>query len=135
MKIFVRSLLCVSLSIPAFTSCYDDSALWDKVNDMEARLNELEVEMTSQVEAMQALLSNGATLTSCKKNSDGSYTVTLSNGTKFKVLPEGTDFSRCDPYGIHSKASRALRNLRVLIPEPGSTKCTARFFRERFEKP
>ncbi|MBQ3608012.1 MAG: hypothetical protein II991_06940 [Bacteroidales bacterium] len=93
MKIFVRSLLCVSLSIPAFTSCYDDSALWDKVNDMEARLNELEVEMTSQVEAMQALLSNGATLTSCKKNSDGSYTVTLSNGTKFKVLPEGTDFS------------------------------------------
>ena len=93
MKIFVRSLLCVSLSIPAFTSCYDDSALWDKVNDMEARLNELEVEMTSQVEAMQALLSNGATLTSCKKNSDGSYTVTLSDGTKFKVLPEGTDFS------------------------------------------
>ena len=93
MKIFVRSLLCVSLAIPAFTSCYDDSALWDKVNDMEARLNELEVEMTSQVEAMQALLSNGATLTSCKKNSDGSYTVTLSDGTKFKVLPEGTDFS------------------------------------------
>ena len=93
MKIFVRSLLCLSLAIPAFTSCYDDSALWDKVNDMEARLNELEVEMTSQVEAMQALLSNGATLTSCKKNSDGSYTVTLSDGTKFKVLPEGTDFS------------------------------------------
>lgn len=93
MKIFVRSLLCLSLAIPAFTSCYDDSALWDKVNDMETRLNELEVEMTSQVEAMQALLSNGATLTSCKKNSDGSYTVTLSDGTKFKVLPEGTDFS------------------------------------------
>ena len=93
MKIFVRSLLCLSLAIPAFTSCYDDSALWDKVTDMEARLNELEVEMTSQVEAMQALLSNGATLTSCKKNSDGSYTVTLSDGTKFKVLPEGTDFS------------------------------------------
>lgn len=93
MKIFVRSLLCISLAVPAFTSCYDDSALWDKVNDMEARLNELEVEMTSQTEAMQALLSNGATLTSCKKNSDGSYTVTLSDGTKFKVLPEGTDFS------------------------------------------
>jgi len=93
MKIFVRSLLCLSLTIPAFTSCYDDSALWDKVNDMEARLNELEVEMTSQVEAMQALLSNGATLTSCKKNSDGSYTVTPSDGTKFKVLPEGTNFS------------------------------------------
>lgn len=93
MKIFVRSLLCISLAVPAFTSCYDDSALWDKVNDMEMRLNELEVEMTSQTEAMQALLSNGATLTSCKKNSDGSYTVTLSDGTKFKVLPEGTDFS------------------------------------------
>ncbi len=93
MKIFIKYFLTLSLGIAAVTSCYDDSALWDKVNDMEARLNELEVEMTSQVEAMQALLSNGATLTSCKKNSDGSYTVTLSDGTKFKVLPEGTDFS------------------------------------------
>lgn len=100
MKIFVRSLLCISLAIPAFTSCYDDSALWDKVNDMEARLNELEVEMTSQAEAMSALLSNGATLTSCKKNSDGSYTVTLSNGTKFNVLPEGTDFSSLITYKV-----------------------------------
>lgn len=100
MKIFVRSILCLSLAATALTSCYDDSALWDKVNDMEARLTELEVEMTSQVEAMSALLSNGATLTSCKKNADGSYTVTLSNGTKFNVLPEGTDFSSLITYKV-----------------------------------
>ena len=93
MKIFLKSVLCIFLAVPALTSCYDDTALWDKVKDMENRLNELEVELTSQTEALNALLTNGATLTSCKKNSDGSYTITLSNGTKFNVLPEGTDFS------------------------------------------
>lgn len=100
MRFFLRSFLCLSLAAGAAVSCYDDSALWDKVTDMENRLNELEVEMQSQVEAMNALLSNGATLTSCKKNSDGSYTVTLSNGTKFNVLPEGTDFSTFITYKV-----------------------------------
>lgn len=65
---------------------------------MENRLFELEVELQNQVEAMNALLSNGATLASCKKNSDGSYTITLSDGTKFNVLPEGTDFSTLVTY-------------------------------------
>ena len=99
-KHFLRSLLCLSLAVPAFTSCYDDSELWGKVDELEIRVSELEEEMTSQVEAMNALLTNGATLTACKKNSDGSYTITLSNGTKFKVLPEGTDFSTLVSYTV-----------------------------------
>lgn len=100
MKHFLRSLLCISLAVPAFTSCYDDSEIWGKVEELENRVEVLEAEMTSQVEAMNALLTNGATLTSCKKNSDGSYTITLSNGTKFKVLPEGTDFSTLVSYTL-----------------------------------
>lgn len=99
-KHFLRSLLCLALVVPAFTSCYDDSEIWDKVGELENRIYELEVEMTSQVEAMNALLTNGATLTACKKNSDGSYTITLSNGTKFTVLPEGTDFSTLVSYQV-----------------------------------
>ena len=99
-KHILRSLLCLSLAVPAFTSCYDDSEIWGKVEELENRVDVLEAEMTSQVEAMNALLTNGATLTACKKNSDGSYTITLSNGTKFKVLPEGTDFSTLVSYTL-----------------------------------
>lgn len=100
MKNFLKSVLCLVLACPMVMSCYDDEALWDKVNDMENRLNELEAELTSQVEALNALLSDGSTISSCKKNADGSYTVTLSNGTKFNVLPEGTDFSSLVTYKV-----------------------------------
>lgn len=96
MKIVLRSFLCLSLAVTTLTSCLDE--VWDKLDEIEQRLDELEVELTNQAEALNALLSNGATLTSCVKNADGSYTVTLSNGTKFKVLPAGTDFSSLVTY-------------------------------------
>ena len=96
MKIVLRSLLCLSLAVTTLTSCLNE--VWDKLDEIEQRLDELEVELTNQAEALNALLTNGATLTSCVKNADGSYTVTLSNGTKFKVLPEGTDFSSLVTY-------------------------------------
>ena len=98
MKLFLRPVFAFALAASALSSCYDDSALWDKVTEMDDRLTVLENELTSQAEALGALLSNGATLTSCVKNSDGSYTVTLSDGTKFNVLPNGTDFSKLVTY-------------------------------------
>lgn len=98
MKLFLRPVLALALASAALSSCYDDSALWDKVTEMDDRLTVLENELTSQAEALGALLSNGATITSCTKNADGSYTVTLSDGTKFNVLPNGTDFSKLVTY-------------------------------------
>ena len=98
MKLFLRPVLTLALASAVLSSCYDDSALWDKVTEMDDRLTVLENELTSQAEALGALLSNGATLTSCVKNADGSYTVTLSDGTKFNVLPNGTDFSKLVTY-------------------------------------
>lgn len=99
-KSLMTGLLCVAFSAPMLTSCYDDSEVWDKLTSIEDRLNQLEVDLTEQAEAMSALLSDGSTITSCKKNNDGSYTVTLSNGTKFKVLPEGTAFSSLVTYTV-----------------------------------
>ena len=98
MKLFLRPVSAMVLASAALSSCYDDSALWDKVTEMDDRLTVLENELTSQAEALSALLSNGATLTSCVKNADGSYTVTLSDGTKFNVLPNGADFSKLVTY-------------------------------------
>ncbi len=84
--------------IPMFSSCYNDSAIWEKFDEIEVRLDSLENQLSSQVEAMSALLEDGSTVSSCKKNEDGSYTVTLSNGTKFTVLPAGTSFSSLVTY-------------------------------------
>ena len=98
MKTILKSALCLVVAAPMAVSCYDDSALWDKLTDVENRLYELEVELNSQVDAMTALLSDGSTISACVKNADGSYTITLSNGTKFNVLPNGTDFSKLVTY-------------------------------------
>ena len=97
-KTFMSLLLSVLLTAPMVTSCYDDSDIWDKLASLEEKLIELENNLTEQAEAMSALLSDGSTISACKKNSDGSYTITLSNGTKFNVLPEGTSFSSLVTY-------------------------------------
>lgn len=99
-QIMAKGLLCLMCAVPMVTSCYDDSELWDKVNDMDERLTALEEDLSSQIAAMNALLSDGSTISSCKKNDDGSYVVTLSDGTKFTVLPEGTDFSALVTYTV-----------------------------------
>lgn len=90
----------LTVLIPLFSSCYNDDAIWQKFDEIEVRLDSLENQLNSQVEAMGSLLEDLTTISSCKKNTDGSYTVTLSNGTKFNVLPEGTDFSTLVTYTV-----------------------------------
>lgn len=92
-RLFLRSVLCAALAFPALSSCVDDDALWDKINELEFRLDSLETNLNKQVEALNALTKDGSTISSCKKNSDGSYLIELSDGTKFTVMPEGTSFS------------------------------------------
>lgn len=97
-KLFLKSVLCAVLVIPALNSCMDDSALWDKITELEYRLDSLENNLNNQVSALNALMSNGSTISSCKKSDDGSYVIELSNGTKFTVMPEGAKFSSLVSY-------------------------------------
>lgn len=97
-KLFLKSVLCAVLVIPALNSCMDDSALWDKITELEYRLDSLENNLNNQVSALNALMSNGSTISSCKKRDDGSYVIELSNGTKFTVMPEGAKFSSLVSY-------------------------------------
>lgn len=98
MKFFSKALLGAMLVAPAVTSCYDDSAIWDKFDDIENRIDSLANELNKQVEALNVLVKDGAVIADCVENKDGSYTVTLTNGTSFKVMPEGTDFSTIVTY-------------------------------------
>ena len=43
-------------------SCYDDSAIWESMHQLENSLNELKAQLDSQAEAMTALLSDGSTI-------------------------------------------------------------------------
>ena len=60
-------------------SCYDDSAIWQSMHELENSLNELKAQLEGQAEAMSALLTDGSTIKSCVKQNDGSYLITLSN--------------------------------------------------------
>ena len=81
-------------------SCYDDSAIWESMHQLENSLNELKAQLDSQAEAMTALLSDGSTIKSCVKQSDGSYLLTLSNDVKFKVLAPGINASALMSYTV-----------------------------------
>lgn len=99
-KLFVKSLIGLSIVVSAIVSCADDDALWDKIYDLEARLDSLESNLNNQVAALNALMTDGSTISSCSLNTDGSYVIELSNGTKFTAMPDSTAFSSLVTYKI-----------------------------------
>ena len=97
MKNLINNILKIAafamIIAPMLTSCFDDTQLWDSINKIEHRLDSLETSLNKQLQALNSLIDSKTTISSCEKNQDGSYDVTLSNGMKFTVLPDGTDFS------------------------------------------
>ena len=93
MNALLKAMVVSIIVLPMMTSCFDDSLLWDSINKIEHRLDSLENSLNKQLQALNTLIDSKTTVSSCDKNSDGSYDVTLSNGMKFTVLPDGTDFS------------------------------------------
>ena len=92
-KLIFKALLASMLVLPMLTSCYDDTAIWEEFDKIENRLDSLENSLNKQFQALNSLIDSKTTISACDKNSDGSYDVTLSNGVKFTVLPDGTKFS------------------------------------------
>ena len=80
-----KAFICLLIAPLTVSSCFDDSEIWETLNEHETKLNELQAQLNNQADAMAALLSDGSTIKTCVKQNDGSYLVTLSNGTKFKV--------------------------------------------------
>lgn len=106
-------MILAALACPVFTSCYDDSALNERIDkvegdiaDLDQRLKDLETRLNNELQALQTLLEGKitalqgqvgdlgtqikglVTVSSCVKQSDGSYEITLSDGSKFTVYPE-----------------------------------------------
>ena len=96
----VKALLGIFVASLALSSCYDDSALWQEMQELENKIEELKAQLDGQADAMTAILSDGSTIKSCVKQSDGTYVVTLSNDIRFKVLGTGTNASALMSYVV-----------------------------------
>ena len=99
-------MILAALACPVFTSCYDDSALNDRIDkvegdiaDLDQRLKDLEARLNNELQALQTLLEGKiaalqgqvdglVTVKSCTAKTDGTYEITLSDGSKFTVYPE-----------------------------------------------
>ena len=103
----LKSVVAVAIvaSIALASSCsYDDTAIKNRVNQVEQdvdkvekdlaalteRVTALENKLKSDVEALTELINNKAVVTNLTTDADGVTTVELSNGKSFKVYPECT---------------------------------------------
>lgn len=84
---FFSLICCVAMASPMVTSCYDDSKLWEEIYMINSTLSEMKNSLNGQIEALDELIKGGnITISECKRKSDGTYAITLSNGTQFNVL-------------------------------------------------
>ena len=115
---FLKYVLLVLFVSPSVTSCFDDSEIWDKIGAIEDRLNTLETGLNNQIKAFSDFLADqGVTISECKQNADGSYSISLSNGTSFNTLPETADFSALVAYveiDVHRKEKRDQKSAIVI---------------------
>jgi len=91
--VLLKTLLCLVFVLPFFSSCTGLDELRDKIDVIEERLDSLESSLNGQIQAFDEFLSGQATISECEKNKDGSYAITLSNGTKFTVYPKTSQYN------------------------------------------
>lgn len=97
-KLFSRAasaiVLCAILLAPSCT--FDDSEIWDSINDIEERLEKLEeiaATMQSDIDALKDIVSKlqaNTTIDNVTDNGDGSYTISFSDGTSV-TISDGED--------------------------------------------
>ena len=82
-KFLVFTLVALSIT---FTGCYDDSALWNEIDDLDQRVTNLETvveDVNNNIDALQTLvnaLQNQVSIVSVTEIANG-YTILFSDGT------------------------------------------------------
>lgn len=69
-------------------SCYDDKALWDELENLENRIDELDQKLNAELQALSDMIDGKVTISECIENEDGTYSVTLSSGVSFVIYPQ-----------------------------------------------
>ena len=94
----MKKVLFLLLTVITVCSCYNDDDLWDKVNDLDGRVETLETTvkgMNSDITILQNLvdaLNQGKVITNTEQTSEG-YTLTFNDGSKVSIKngTNGTD--------------------------------------------
>lgn len=95
MRLMSKVFLALILTLPLVVSCFDDSKLWEAIDQLEMRVDSLENNLNTQMKAVSEMLSSmdDMLISSCVMNSDGSYVITLADGKCFTVLPQDASIS------------------------------------------
>ena len=74
-------MVALAMATPLFTSCYDDSALNDKLEDIQTEVDKLK----SDLAALQAAVDNNLSVVDYKQI-EGGYELTMSDGSTITIL-------------------------------------------------
>ena len=89
-KSAMLSLAVASLMASSVVSCqYDDSALWEEVENIKQELADLRLQLETELNAIKDLVNGQVTVKEIKQQNDGSKVIVLSDGSKITVYPKG----------------------------------------------
>lgn len=87
MSVSLIGIASLFLMLPMFVSCTGLDELRGRVDELEMRLDSLENDLNDQVALVNSLLEGGdITISSCTRNDNGTYSITLSNGAEITVM-------------------------------------------------
>ena len=75
------AMVALAMAMPLFTSCYDDSALNEKLEDIQTEVDKLK----SDLAALQAAVDNNLSVVDYKQI-EGGYELTMSDGSTITIL-------------------------------------------------
>ena len=87
-KAAARLFALVAVACPLVVSCYDDSEVWEQINDLALRVHALEEKLNNEFEALSDMVKKSVTITSCVMQSDSTYKIKLSTGVEFIADPK-----------------------------------------------
>ena len=102
----MKKILFLLLTVVTVCSCYNDDDLWDKVNDLDGRVETLETtvkKMNSEITTLQSLvdaLNQGKIITNTEQTSEG-YTLTFNDGSKVSIK-KGTNGTDAPVIGVNA---------------------------------
>ena len=90
-KMVGGSVILAALACPIFTSCYDDSKLWNEMDKLNDRVTSLEEKLNSELAALQYMLGADAAISEVKWNKTaGKWEFKLADGSTLDFVPPTT---------------------------------------------
>ena len=87
----VLSMGAVALIASSVVSCqYDDSALWEEVENIKQELADLRLQLETELNAIKDLVNGQVTVKEINQQNDGSKVIVLSDGSKITIYPKGS---------------------------------------------